>query len=165
MIRFFRKIYSASGALIILILSIAPILVAYFLEYVLHMPPCRLCIYQRIPYWFLLFISLISLLLSFREIEVSYKKVYALSLFVYFIGSSVSFFHLGVENGWFYYESVCTFNDAKFSTFAEYRAFIESADLVLCDTRSPLFLGATAAAYNFLYNLFCIFVVYFKFRK
>ena len=74
------------------------------------------------------------------------------------------FFHLGVENGWFYYESVCTFSDAKFSTFAEYRAFIESADLVLCDTRSPLFLGATAAAYNFLYNLFCIFVVYFKFQ-
>lgn len=165
MIRCFRKICSIDELYAMLLLNLVPLLVAYFVEYVMHLPPCRLCTYQRIPYWFLFAVSLLAIILKSRGWSVDYKIIYRLAFLAYSVGFAVSFFHLGVENGWFNYNSSCAFNGNTFSTFAEYKAFIESADLVACDARQPAFLGATMTAYNSIYNLLCIFLVHFKFCK
>lgn len=165
MIKCFRKISSIDKAYAMLLLNLAPLLVAYFIEYVIQVPPCRLCIYQRLPYWFLFFVSLVAITLKSRACGIDYKVICKLAFLAYFIGFAISFFHLGVENGWFNYKSSCAFNRNTFSTFAEYKAFIESADLVFCDVKQVTLLGATMATYNSVYNLLCIFLVYFKFRK
>lgn len=165
MMKFFRKVGSIDEGYPILLLNFAPLLVAYFIEYVIHIPPCRLCLYQRIPYWFLFSVSLIAIVLKNRGAAIEYKVIYKLAFLTYFGGLAISFFHLGVENDWFHYKSSCAFNGHTFSTFAEYKAFIESADAVFCDAKQAVFLGATMTTYNAIYNLLCILLVYFKFRK
>ena len=90
--------------LFILLVFISLILVsAYIIEHKLGHQPCRLCLYERIPY-------LISILLIakifFTEI---YNKITLLILSLVFIISTVlAFYHLGIEQGYFNESLACT---------------------------------------------------------
>ena len=55
----------------LVIFSLTSLLFAYFTQYILGYQPCPLCLYQRIPYFFLITISLITII---------YKKLSKLGL-------------------------------------------------------------------------------------
>jgi|TARA_B100001741_G_C16393519_1_gene523576 disulfide bond formation protein DsbB len=80
---------------ILIVLSFS-ILAAFYIEFVLEHKPCKLCIYQRIPY----FISIL-LLLNILVLK-KYKKISILALAVVsFVGFLLSSYHFGVEQGIF----------------------------------------------------------------
>ena len=81
--------------LIILLICIVSLLSAVYIEYVLNIRPCTLCLYQRVPY-------IISIFICFFGYNY-YKNLYWLILLimVFIIRSFLSGYHVGIENNIF----------------------------------------------------------------
>ena len=88
--------------LVIFLISIISLLGAVFIENVLEQNPCRLCLYQRIPY-------LISIFICFFGFNYYKNFLWMYLLLILFIISAIlSGYHVGIENGIFEESSGCT---------------------------------------------------------
>ena len=89
--------------IIILLLSIVILLIAFFIQYILGHAPCNLCLIERIPY--LLAIIIIPTGLFNKKFE----KIVLLFLGLIFLaGTIISFYHFGIEQGFFSESLVCS---------------------------------------------------------
>ena len=88
-----------NGVLAFCILSLS---IAYFIQYILGHKPCNLCLIERIPY--LSSLILISLIFIFNKFE---KEIASIVLLFFIFGSIVSFYHVGIEQGFFSESFVC----------------------------------------------------------
>ena len=95
----------------ILIFSILSLSIAYFIEYFLGHKPCNLCLIERIPY--IVSVILVSLIFIINKFE----KIIAIVILLLFIfGAIVSFYHFGIEQGFFSESLVCDLgNNANLS--------------------------------------------------
>jgi len=92
----------------VLVFSIITLSIAYYIQYVLGHKPCNLCLIERIPY--IVSVILISLIFLINKFE----KLLASGLLIFFIfGAVVSFYHVGIEQGFFSESLVC---DLKISS-------------------------------------------------
>ena len=88
--------------LVIFLISIISLLGAVFIENVLEQSPCRLCLYQRIPY-------LISIFICFFGFNYYKNFLWMYLLLILFIISTIlSGYHVGIENSIFEEFSGCT---------------------------------------------------------
>ena len=89
--------------LFIILIFISFVLVsAFVIEYGFNHQPCKLCLYERIPYF--LSILLIAKIFLIR----GYEKVTLLILSLIFIISSIlAFYHFGIEQGFFKESLAC----------------------------------------------------------
>jgi len=75
---------------------------AFVIEYGFDHQPCKLCLYERIPYF--LSILLIIKILFIKK----YERVTLLALSLIFIGSAtLAFYHFGIEQGFVSESFVC----------------------------------------------------------
>ncbi len=86
----------------ILAFSILSLAIAYFIQYILGHEPCNLCLIERIPY--LASLILISLIFIINKFE---KLIASIVLLFFIFGSVVSFYHVGIEQGFFSEYLVC----------------------------------------------------------
>ena len=93
---------------LILAFSIFAILAAYFIQYVLGHQPCNLCLIERVPYIFSIII--ISICLFNQKFE---KITLVVLSLIFFIGASLSFYHFGIEQGFFKESLVCDLNESN----------------------------------------------------
>ena len=77
------------------LLSLFSILSALYIEYVLGAIPCKLCIYQRIPYLLAIFTSIIG------YIYLDQKLWLYIILLIFFSSFLLSGYHSGIENSIF----------------------------------------------------------------
>ena len=91
---------------IILFISIFVLISAYFVEYILSYKPCNLCLIERLPYFFAIIIILLCL-----TINKFYKIVFILLTITFAVGTILSFYHFGIEQGFFKESLVCTANN------------------------------------------------------
>ena len=88
--------------LLIFLISIISLLGAVFIENVLEQSPCRLCLYQRIPY-------LISIFICFFGFNYYKNFLWIYLLLILFIISTIlAGYHVGIENSIFEEFSGCT---------------------------------------------------------
>ena len=88
--------------ILILSFSIFALFAAYFIQYVLGHMPCNLCLIERIPY--ILTIIIIVTIFIFKK----YEKIYLALLSIIFISTTLlSFYHFGIEQGFFKESLVC----------------------------------------------------------
>ena len=87
---------------IILFISLMSILSAFFIEYILGHQPCNLCLMQRIPY----ILSIILIFLNFFS-KKNEKFIIILLTLVFSFSLIISFYHFGIERGFFEESSVC----------------------------------------------------------
>ncbi len=78
---------------------------AFYIEHILNIAPCKLCLYQRIPYFAILFLCFIG----FLNIKNS-LWIYLLS-FSFLISSFLAGYHFGIENNIFPEFSGCKTNN------------------------------------------------------
>lgn len=90
---------------LIFLISSLILLAAYYIEYVLNQDPCKLCIYQRIPYFVGIFLCLLGLFYKSKIIFLY------LIIFTFFISFILSGYHVGIENEIFQEFSGCTSNN------------------------------------------------------
>ena len=88
--------------------SLFALISAYFIEYILGHKPCNLCLIERIPYMIALIIITIKFKFNYLE-----KYLILLLIFVFLIGTLISLYHLGIEQGFIKESLVC---DLKNST-------------------------------------------------
>ena len=91
---------------IILFISIFVLISAYFVEYILGYKPCNLCLIERLPYFFAIIIILLCL-----TINKFYKIVFILLTITFAVGTILSFYHFGIEQGFFKESLVCVANN------------------------------------------------------
>ena len=93
---------------IIFCISIVSIFSAYFIEYVLGHQPCNLCLIERIPYG----LSIILIIISFI-FNKNIQFIILLLIFVFGFSFIISFYHFGIEQGFFKESLVCGLKNAS----------------------------------------------------
>ena len=87
---------------LILFFIVTTLISAYFIEYGLNYVPCKLCIYERIPY--IVSIILILKILLFKNFN---KITFLILSFVFLLSSVLAFYHVGIEQGFFTESFMC----------------------------------------------------------
>tara|TARA_X000000368_G_C22997474_1_gene697339 strand:- start:483 stop:947 length:465 start_codon:yes stop_codon:yes gene_type:complete len=132
----------------IIIISFLSLSFAYFVEFVLHHQPCNLCLFERIPY--LGSLVLISLLLILKKGE---KIILSTVALLFLFGTIVSFYHFGIEQGFFEESLVCNLgNSQTFSNTSELLANLEKTRISCKDVTFKIF-GFSLASINTVLSL------------
>ena len=127
----------------ILAFSILSLSIAYFIQYILGHKPCNLCIIERIPY--IATIVLISLIFIVNK----YEKVISSIILVFFIfGAVVSFYHFGIEQGFFSESLICELSNNNPLNKEELLNQLKKADIISCKDVTFRFLGLSLATIN-----------------
>ena len=92
---------------LILIFSIFALGAAYFIQHILGHKPCNLCLIERLPYIFAIII--ISLGLILKKFE---KAIIILLILIFITATIISFYHFGIEQGFFKESLVCNLDSS-----------------------------------------------------
>ena len=132
----------------ILVFSILSLSIAYFIQYVLGHEPCNLCIIERIPY--IAGIILISLIFILNK----YQKIISSLILIFFIfGAVVSFYHFGIEQGFFSESLVCDLGNSQPINKEELLNQLKKAEIVSCKDVTFRFLGLSLATINTIISI------------
>ena len=124
------------------------LLYAFVIEYKLGHQPCKLCIYERIPY-FLAILLIIKIFLVH-----GYERTTLLILSLVFIISSIlAFYHFGIEQG-FFSESLACINENLSETVSKEELLKKlSENTIGCKDVSFRILGFSLAAINTIFSI------------
>ena len=132
----------------ILAFSVLSLSIAYFIQYVLGHKPCNLCIIERIPY--IAAIILISLIFFLNR----YQKIMSSLILTFFVfGVIVSFYHFGIEQGFFSESLVCDLGNSQPINKEELLNQLKKAEIVSCKDVTFRFLGLSLATINTVISL------------
>tara|TARA_B100001093_G_C26149396_1_gene726758 strand:+ start:14 stop:496 length:483 start_codon:yes stop_codon:yes gene_type:complete len=133
---------------IVLIFSIFALISAYFIQYILGHKPCNLCLIERIPY--LAAIILISSIFILNK----YEKIISLMVGIFFIfGAIVSFYHFGIERGFFSESLVCNLGNENVVTSTQDLLKQLEKKIISCKVVTFKILGLSLATFNTIISL------------
>ena len=142
----------AKTALLVGFLSSGMLLGGAHIFEALGYPPCELCLDQREAHWAALGVALAGLLVAFvfKAPLSAAASVGALAL-VYALSAGLSFYHTGVEYGFWPGPASCSTVGAAVTDISLLQsAFSEEAKGPACNEAAWRFLGISMAGYNFL---------------
>ena len=132
----------------VLIFSILSLSIAYFIQYILGHKPCNLCIIERIPY--IASVILISVIFIINKFE----KIISIIILLFFIFASVvSFYHFGIEKGFFSESLVCDLGNNLNLTKEQLLKQLESSSIVSCKDVTFRVLGFSLATINTIISI------------
>jgi len=135
--------------IIILVIISLTIISALIIQYWLGHEPCKLCLYERIPYFFS--ILLIIKILFFKK----YEKITLLILSLVFATSTaLAFYHFGIEQGFFSESLTCKTEDLSKILSKELLLEQLKQKGVSCKDVSFKILGLSLAAINTIFSFF-----------
>ena len=144
---------------ITLFLMIGSLFAAYFIEHGLGHKPCKLCLYQRLPYFFSIVLILNILLIR------KYEKFSLLILsLIMLVGSSLAFYHYGIEQGFFNESFICEDSNLINEMNKEEILSQLRENVISCKDVTFTLLGFSLASINTIFSfvLFCIFIMLYK---
>src|SRR6056300_921273 len=119
---------------------------AYFIEYILKVPACTMCIYQRIPY----FLSILIIVIFFLK-KIDFQKLIIILFLFSLINIGISFYHIGIEQGFFNEISTCK-DEINASTTKDLLNQLKSKGVVSCKEVGFTIFGLSLATINFIVN-------------
>ena len=132
----------------ILVFSILSLSIAYFIQYVLGHKPCNLCLIERIPY--IASVILISLIFILNKFE----KIISIIILLFFIfGSIVSFYHFGIEQGFFNESLICDLGNNANLSKEQLLKQLENSSIVSCKDVTFRVLGFSLATINTIISI------------
>ena len=144
--------------IVILAIISLTIISALIIQYWLGHDPCKLCLYERIPYF-------LSMLLLIKIIFIKkYERIILLILFLVFMSSTtLAFYHFGIEQGFFSESLACTTGDLSKTLSKEELLEQLKQNRISCKDVSFRILGFSLAAINTIFSLILsvIFVMLF----
>ena len=138
--------------LIILLISASSMLSALYIEFILEYKPCKLCIYQRIPYIVAIFISFIGF---------NYYKndnILIILIIVFTLSSIISGYHFGIENSFFNELSSCTNNSLDQLNKKELLETLGKNLPIDCKDATFKILGVSLAAINTILSISIVII-------
>ena len=136
------------------LLSLFSILSALYIEYVLGAIPCKLCIYQRIPYLLAIFTSIIG------YIFLNQKLWLYIILLIFFSSFLLSGYHSGIENSIFAEFKGCISDN---NNLLNKEQILNSFDEIMPNCKDVKFriLGFSLATLNMFISLIIIIISLF----
>ena len=123
---------------------------AYYIEYILKVPACSMCIYQRIPY----FLSTVIILVFFLK-KIDFKKLIIILFLFTLINTGLSFYHIGIEQGFFNELNTCK-DEINANNTKDLLSQLKSKGVVSCKEVGFTIFGLSLATLNFIVNTILI---------
>ena len=151
---------------LIFLISFTSIISAYFIQYVLGFQPCNLCLIQRIPY----FLSIILIIIN--SINNKNEKFFIMLLILIFVFSlAISFYHFGIEQGFFKESAVCSLKNGSEIVLKEELLKQLSQKNISCKDVTFKIFGLSLTTFNIGFSLIIIIILtnifknYEKYKK
>ena len=151
---------------IIFFISLISILSALFIEHVLGHQPCNLCLMQRIPYG----LSIILIFLNYF-LKKDQKFVVMLLALIFSFSFIISFYHFGIEQGFFEESAICGLKNATEIISKEEILKQLQTKTVNCKDVTFRIFGFSLTTFNMFISLILVFLLakifrnYEKFKK
>jgi disulfide bond formation protein DsbB len=141
----------ALAAVVIALGATATLLGAWFFQYVLHYPPCPLCLEERVPYY----VSIpLAAAIAGGATAGWPRKLLAIGFAVIAIAmlydAGLGIYHAGVEWKWWPGPQACSGTFNALSAAGNLLERAQSAHIVRCDVAAWRFLGLSLAGWNAL---------------
>ena len=121
---------------------------AFYIEYKLGHRPCKLCLYERIPYILsLLFITKIFF------IKIYEKETLFILSWIFIISTCLAFYHFGIEQGFFKESLACVTENLSENITKEELLEQLSQNTISCKNVSFRIFGFSLAAINAIFSL------------
>ena len=148
---------------LVFLVSIIALVSAFFIEYILGHQPCNLCILERFPY----LIAIIIILFNYKFSQ--FEKFFILLLTIIFsIGTILSLYHLGIEQGFVQESLVCDLKSgSNLLSKDEILKQLQQKNVNCKDVTFKIF-GLSLTSYNILMSLLISVgtgKIYFKYDK
>ena len=148
--------------LIVFFFCVMAISIALIAEYIFNILPCKMCLYQRYPYYFIISIFIIFYLFS----KTSNLWLYILVELSVLYGLFYSMWHVGIELNLLTGPSSCSGKLIEANSIDNLKEQILNQSIVNCNEISWSILGLSAATLNtILLFLFLLINTIFIFRK
>ena len=141
-----KKFYS-----FVLFICIISLISAVYIEYIMEQRPCKLCIYQRLPYLFAIFICFFG-----YNFSKNFLWVYLL-IITFFISTILSGYHVGIENNIFSEFSGCTSNSLNITDKSKILESL-SNNMPGCKEINFRVFGLSLATINFMISIIISFI-------
>lgn len=149
-LQFFRKDNFRLLHIGILSISLLALAFAYYVEYIMELAPCPLCVYQRFPYLALIKISITALII---------KKLSKYTLFFIvlnlFIAILLAGYHSGIERGIFKPSSLCSslIHIPEKLSVQEIKKMFYNQPITTCTKPALVIFGLSMTEWNLLLNI------------
>ena len=150
----------------IFLLCLISIISAYFIEYVLGHQPCNLCLIERIPYGLGLILIILNYILFKND-----RFIILLLILIFAFSFILSFYHFGIEQGFFEESMICELKDALNVITKEEIIKQLQVKTVSCKDVTFRIFGFSLTAFNMIISLILViyltlfFKNYEKFKK
>ncbi len=144
----------------ILLIAITSLISAYFVEYVMALAACPLCIYQRFPYLLLIMISIIGL-----NGDRSLKKYYIIT---FLISILIASYHTGIERGIFELSVFCKPLVSISDSFSimDFKNLLYNENIGMCNKPALMIFGFSMAEWNLCLNIIFLFsIIFIKIKR
>ena len=151
---------------IIFFISLISILSALFIEHFLGHQPCNLCLMQRIPYG----LSIILIFLNYF-LKKDQKFLVILLALIFSFSFVISFYHFGIEQGFFEESAVCGLKNATEIISKEEILKQLQTKTVNCKDVTFRIFGFSLTTFNMFISLILVFLLvkilknYEKFKR
>jgi len=150
---------------IIFLISLISLFSAFFIEYALGYQPCNLCLIERIPYGLSIILIILNYLLRKNE-----QFIIMLLILIFSFSFILSFYHFGIEQGFFEESAVCELK--KTSEILSKEELLNQLKIktVSCKDVTFRIFGFSLTTFNIFISLILIilltktFIFYEKFR-
>jgi len=134
--------------------SILSLITAIYIEHIIEIKPCKLCIYQRFPYLVAIFISFLG---YYFPNNILWVKLLTLIFVISFV---ISGYHVGIENEFFKEFSGCTNKNINLLDKSEILNSLQN-EFISCKNVSFKILGMSLATINMIISSLFV-IIYLK---
>ena len=148
---------------LIFLVSIFALASAFFIEYILGHQPCTLCILERFPY----LLAMIIILFNYKFSQFEKFSILLLTI-IFLVGTILSLYHLGIEQGFIQESLVCDLKSGS-NLFSKDEVLKQLQEKnVSCKDVTFKIFGLSLTSYNILISLLITIgtgKIYFNYDK
>ena len=145
---------------IIFLFSFIALISAFFIEYILGHQPCNLCLIERIPYGLSIMIIMVIFLIKKNQ-----KFLVMLLILTFIFSFTISFYHFGIEQGFFQESSVCGVKSLTEIVTKEDLLKQLSEKTTSCKDVTFRIFGLSLTSINIVFSLLFIITLFKIFKK
>ena len=151
---FIHLITRFHAALLVLLVSQLTISGAWFIELVLGVKPCHLCLIGRIPHYIGIPVAALALIANRESVSPRIgRAMLALLAIVFLVGTGIAVYHSGVEFGIFAGPTDCTGTIEKAADIQDFLKQLQTVKVIRCDEVAMRIFGLSLASWNAVISL------------